>query len=754
MSALSRAPLAFLLGLAGGMVLPLRLAGQQALPEVTATGTRVSSRPVARAVRVERGPVLTGRMDDPLWRDAPAIGDFVQHEPREGMPATERTEVRVLFDREALYVGARLFDSDPAGIVHGEVRRDADLKEQDSFLIVLDTYRDRQNAFIFGTTPAGIEHDGQVNREGESGFGGPMGTGPGPSGQTGTANLNWDGTWTVMTSVDSLGWIAEFRIPFQTLRYRAGRVQDWGLNFARFIRRKNEEDFWSRVPRQYTAYRVSQAGTLADLEPPQRRMVRVTPYVLGSVHRDFLTSPEAETRADFGGDAKLGLLPSLTLDLTYNTDFAQVEADEQQINLTRFNLFFPEKRPFFLENAGTFAFGVSQSVDLFFSRRIGIGAGGRQVPILGGGRLSGKINGFTVGLLDLQTEGVDVLDQRVVAPNNYGAIRLLRELPHRSRIGAIAVTRVNTDSAGDYNLAYGVDGRLGIGDALTFDGYLARSDTPGLTASSLSWYAGGNYSSRQWEFGAAIRQVDQGFNPEVGFLERPAFRFYSLRVLRHLRTPKLSWFRETRPHLTFRQYDDPDGAPQSRLIHIDSHLLFSNGAFFELPGLNFVREAFRTPFEISPGVVLAPAVYDWVEWAMNYNTNLSAPLSVGGRAVAGGFYTGHHAGLSAHVTARPSQRLDAQVRVNLERVRLVEGNFDRVLLGLRLAYAFTPRMYLQSLTQYNNQTHSFGANIRFSWLGPGGTGLFVVLNEGRETGAEARPLQRAVVVKFTRQFDF
>jgi len=692
-------------------------------------------------------------MDDPIWRKAEVITGFVQHEPLEGAPATERTEVRVLFDGDAIYIGARLYDADPSGIVHGEFRRDADLKEQDSFLVVFDTYLDRQNAFVFGTTPAGIEHDGQVTREGEGGFGGPSGTGPGPSGQTGTANLNWDGTWKVMTSVDSLGWIAEFRIPFQTLRYSGGKPQQWGLNFARFIRRKNEEDFWSRVARQYTAYRVSQAGTLDGVEPPGQRVVRVTPYALGSVRRDFLASPDAETTAEFGVDAKLGVTPSLALDLTYNTDFAQVEADEQQINLTRFNLFFPEKRPFFLENAGTFAFGTPQSVDVFFSRRIGIGEEEQPVPILGGGRLSGKVNGFTVGVLDIQTERVDALDQGITPPDNYGALRLFREFPHRTRIGGIAVSRLNTDSTGDYNFTYGVDGRLGIGEALTFDGYFARSETPDVSAGSNSWNLAGNYATREWEVGAAARQVDEGFNPEVGFLERPAFRFYNLRILRHLRTPRIPWFREARPHLTFRQYDDPDGGPQSRLIHIDTHLLFSNGAFFEAPGLNFMREAFRTPFEIAPGVVLQPGVYDWFEWGMNYNTNLSAPLSVGGKATAGQFYDGTHQALTATVTARPSHRLDAQLRLNLEHVSLDEGKFDRVLVGLRIAYAFTPRIYLQSLTQYNNQTSSFAANVRFSWLGPAGTGLFVVLNEGRETGANAQPLQRAVVVKFTRQFD-
>jgi len=331
--------------------------------------------------------------------------------------------------------------------------------------------------------------------------------------------------------------------------------------------------------------------------------------------------------------------------------------------------------------------------------------------------------------------------------------RVLRELPHRSRIGAIAVSRLNTDSTGDYNLTIGADGRLGLGEAISIDGYAAHSETPGRSGASNSWHVAGSYATRQWELGAAIRQVDADFNPEVGFLERPSFRFYSFRILRHLRTPRLAWFREARPHITFRQYDEVNGDPQSRLIHIDTHLLFANGSFFEAPGLNFMREALQLPFAIADTVVLQPGVYDWLEWAANYNTNLSAPFSVGGKATIGQFYTGRHAALTANFTARPNQKFQAQVRLNYENVHLKEGSFVRRLLGVRLAYAFTPRIFLQSLTQYNNQSHSLAANVRFGWLGPAGTGLFVVFNEGRETGASPRALDRAVIVKFTRQFD-
>jgi hypothetical protein len=237
----------------------------------------------------------------------------------------------------------------------------------------------------------------------------------------------------------------------------------------------------------------------------------------------------------------------------------------------------------------------------------------------------------------------------------------------------------------------------------------------------------------------------------VGYLERPSFRFYSARVLRHLRTPGISWFREARPHITFRQHDDTDGRPQSRLIHMDSHFLFANGTFFETP-INLVREGLRAPFDIGDGVLLPTGVYDWVEWNPSLITNLSAPYSISAEATIGGFYTGHRAGFASTLTARPNEKFSSALRVNYEKLNLAEGAFDRVLIGLRFAYAFSPSMYVQTLTQWNDQSRSFSANLRFGWLGPAGTGLFVVVNEGRETGENARALDRAVVVKFTRQF--
>lgn len=739
--------LLFLASAAASLGAQVSSAGQEASSEAPAR--------VARAVRVESAPVIDGRLDEPVWQLAPAIRDFVQHEPVEGAAPSEPTEVRILYDGEALYVGAWLYDRQATSLVLGEARRDVDLRDMDAFIVVLDTYLDRQNAFVFGTSPSGVEYDGQVTREGEGGLPGVAGNvrpqRGGGSSSGGDVNLNWDGNWEVATSVDSAGWYAEFRIPFSTLRYPRGGEQRWGLNFARRIRRRNEEIFWSPVPRQFTVFRVSLAGILEGVEAPSRNPIAITPYALTSAARFYGPERETDLSAEFGGDLKFSVTPSLVLDLTYNTDFAQVEVDEQQVNLTRFNLFFPEKRPFFLENAGNFAVGTPQAVELFFSRRIGIGPDGSLVPIRGGARLSGRAGGFTLGALDIQTDAVSAADGSVaVAPANYGVMRLLRELPNRSRVGAIFASRVNTDSSGDYNFTYGVDGQLGVGQALILDGYLARTETPGRLGGEHAFALQSSYNTRAWNVAVSYREVAEDFNPEVGFLDRPAYRFVSLRVMRRVR-PAASWIRELRPHVTYREYFDLDGFSETRLVHIDSHFEFPNGAFFQLPAINFTREGLKAPFEISPGVVVPPGTYDNVEWGFAYNTNLSAPVSVSGRIDIGGFYTGHRKGGTATLTGRVGDRFLTQFRTTFYDVDLPEGSFQTAVIGAKISYAFTPRIYLQSLLQYNHQSDQYSGNIRFGWLSAAGTGLFVVYNERRSTANRWRHLDQAVVVKFTRQ---
>lgn len=707
---------------------------------------------VGQAHPITKAPIIDGRLDDAEWKDGTPFTDFIQREQFEGEPATERTVVRLLTDGEALYVGAWLFDRDPSGIVLGEKIRDVTLTNSDYVAIILDTYHDKQNGFLFATTPAGIEYDGQIIREGEGGGVMQSGQNRMQAGSMGGFNLNWDASWRVATSVDSLGWYAEFRIPFSTLRYGGGAIQTWGLNIARMVRRKNEESFWSFIPRQFNLYRMSLAGTLEGVQVPVRKVSTVTPYVLGSASRDFVTQARTQYPAEWGADLKYGLTPSLTLDLTYNTDFAQVEVDEQRTNLTRFPLFFPEKRPFFLENAGVFSAGTPQAVDLFFSRKIGID-NGTPVPIIGGGRLTGRVGSTTVGAMQIVT---DDAPSGVIGGQSYTVLRALREVSRRSRIGAIGVQRMSTDSSGSYNRTLAVDGRIGIGDAWTMDFWAAGTQTPGRTGNELGYSARAAYSTRDWNNSIRIIQLGEDFNPEVGFLNRVGgYDFYDINVMRYFRKQEWSsWFRQWNPHANYRGYVGRDGFYQSGQFHVDlTEIEFSSGARFG-PELNIFHEGLQEPFAIADNVTLTPGSYDWWQLGLDWQTNPSANLSMLMRGDFGPFYTGTRNGGSVTITARRGSTISSSLLIDYQDVRLDEGNFTRSLVGLKAAYFFTPRIFIQTLTQFNNQQRIWTANARFGWLNTAGTGLFIVFNDGEEADGFfrwQRPRSRSLVVKYTRQ---
>lgn len=713
---------------------------------------RRPARPVAQAAEAAHPPVIDGRLDDDVWGDAPLISGFVQREPVEGEPVSERTEVRILADGQAIYIAAWLYDRAPERIVEGEKLRDANIETGDYFAILLDTYHDRQNGFMFATTPAGIEYDGQVVKEGQGGGVFQRGQNRQQAGAMGGFNVNWDASWDVAVSRDGRGWYAEFRIPFSTLRYAGGREPTWGMNLVRRIRRKNEESSWAPIPRQFNFYRLSLAGDLEGLRPPSLRAGYVTPYALGGAERNYLQESSAHYPAELGGDAKFTLTPALTLDVTYNTDFAQVEVDEQRTNLTRFPLFFPEKRPFFLENAGVFSAGTPQAADLFFSRRIGISPSGNPVPILGGARLSGKAAGFGIGVLQIFTDAVD--DE--VAEQSFSVARVTHELPNRSRAGAIFVQRRATKNGSDFNRTYGADGRVGLGESLTVDWWLARTETsptdrPLGRQDAESVFA--NFESRTWRSRLRLMRVGEDFNPEVGFVNRVGYRHVEAFLERVFRFPNVSWLRETNPHVTYRGYWGFDGLLESSRLHFDAELKFAGGGRFG-PELNIVKEGLREPFEIAPGVSIPAGSYTAYVNSWDYGSDPSRPVSFLGRADLGQFFDGHRYGGNVTVTYRKGATLSTSLLLDHNIVRLPEGNFDTSLLGLRLGYFFTPRIFLQSLVQYSDQADVWSVNARFAWLNTAGTGLYVVYNEAQEATSFSRltqPLHRGLTVKYTRQ---
>jgi hypothetical protein len=697
--------------------------------------------PTATARAVATPPVIDGRLTDSVWQQATPVAGFIQRELHEGAPVSERTEVRIITDGQALYVGAWLYDRDRGGIVTGAKVRDGDITKSDYFGILLDTYHDRQNGFVFTTTPAGIEYDAQVVNEGEGGGVQLPGQTSAMAGALGGFNLNWDGTWTVATSVDSGGWYAEFRIPFTTLRYGSGHEQTWGLNLVRSIRRKSEEAFWSFIPRQFTLNKISRAGTLGGIQAPPLRVWTVTPYALSGADLD------ARRRDEVGGEIKYGVTPSLTLDLTYNTDFAQVEVDEQRTNLTRFPLFFPEKRPFFLENAGIFSAGTPQAVDLFFTRRIGIDSLGQPVSIVGGGRLTGRLGGFTVGALQIFTEH-----------QGYSVMRVGRETGRRSRVGVIGVQRTATGGGdpGDWNRVLGVDGRVGVGDAWTVDWWGAASDVSGPDGDVVAYSARLGYDTQHWMNVARFIQVGSDFNPEVGFLNRSGgYRYYEAGLYWKQRFPKIPWVKEWIPHVNYRGYNRLNGFWQEGRLHLDlTEVDFANGGRIG-PEVNVEHQGLEQPFAIATGVTLPAGSYDYTSVGFDFATDPSAPLSLTLRADVGGFYNGTRRGGSVTFGARHGSSVTTSLLVEYNDVRLDQGDFIRSLVAARIAYFFTPRIMTQTLVQYSNQARSWTANARFAWLSTAGTGLFIVYNEGQEADGFfrwTRPQARSLIVKYARQF--
>ncbi len=728
----------------------LSLLTAAALLLFAAADSQAQPRRTANAAPTDEAPVIDGVVDDEMWKSAEVITDFIQAEPFQGERATENTEVWILYDDNNIYIGVICHDSDPSGIITTDARRDSSLDETDSFRVIFDTYRDRQNGFVFGTNPAGLEHDGQVSNEGE-GAGGGGGRNRTQTGAGAGYNLNWDTSFRVATSTGDYGWSAEFAIPLRTLRYASTKPQVWGLNFQRNIRRKREEVFWSPVGRIFNLYRLSQAGDLQGLDLEAPRNFKVTPYALGGADRDYSTQDSADGTAEFGVDAKFGVTPAMNLDLTYNTDFAQVEVDAQQVNLTRFSLFFPEKRPFFLENAGYFQMGASQSVDLFFSRRIGIGPAGEVVPILGGGRLSGKVGRNNLGFLNMQTDGLP----GVVSANNYTVASASREIGTRSSVSALFVNRQATgDLAGDddWNRTVGVDGTLGVGQAFTMTGFAARTATPGLSGDEHAFRGRAEYQKKSGRVWLGYTEVGENFNPEVGFLNRDDYRNLDTGWFLNIR-PDVSWLRELRPHVTYRGFWDFTGFKQTEDIHIDSHIDFENGAYFS-PAFNHTVEGLTESFEIADGVIVQPGSYSNWELAWRWNTNVAAPFSYAGALDKGGFLSGNKTTVETTLNFRLQSKLITSAVWSYNDVDLTEGSFITNLAQVRVSYNFTPLIYLQAFIQYNDNIDSWSSNVRLNWLNTAGTGLFVVFNNTNGLGNELiGPQNRSFVVKYTHQFD-
>ena len=723
--------------------------------------------PEVQAARIGQGLELDGRIDEDVWTQVEPATGFVQQNPDEGAPSTERTEVRIAFDDSSLYFGIICFDSQPENIVVTQNRRDGDLIDTDSIQILIDTYNDGQNAFVFGTSPTGVEFDAQVTKAGQTrgSAGGPAragGAGGGGAQRAGAAafNLNWDAVWRVRSQVTARGWESEIAIPFRTLRYKPGAGQTWGLNISRNLRRRNELSFWSPVSRAFEFTQIEIAGQLHGIEAKSHRNLKLLPYVIGGLSRDYrLQDGTTERKLKGGLDLKFSLTPGLTLDGTVNTDFAQVEVDDVQINLTRFDLFFPEKRPFFLENSGFFEFGTPREVEIFFSRRIGLDENRLEVPIDGGARVSGKMGKYQVGLLNMQTRD---MEGRTPA-NNYSVARVARELPNRSSVGVIAVNRQAVGDLGSgrgYNRTFGADANIGVGRFGNWFNYVAGTQSPGLEGQSHAYSSRFDYDDATHRVSVSYLEVGEHFNPEVGFVRRVRFRKPSASY-RYTHYPTRGAWRSIEPHAFFQNwYTLGTNEKESGFehYHLDSRL--QNGGRL---GLAYNRnfELLRKPFEVFPGVRIPIGGYQFGETIANFQSDPSAVLFGGGTFAVGDFYSGDITAYSFSGGVRKGQNLTWTLTWARNNIDLPVGKFHTDLASLRFNWSITPKSYFQTLSQYSNRTNQLTHNIRLGLLSKSSTGLFVVYNTGMlmrdyldPHSVERRLETQAFFIKFNYLLDY
>ncbi len=703
-----------------------------------------SGKATVRAVRLATPLRVDGRLDEVLYDTVPPISDFLQVEPRPGEPATDRTDVWVTFDDTTVFVSFRCWQ-DPDRIAANDMRRDS-FSEDDYVDIALDTFHDGRNAVVFTLYASGGRFDAQITDERQM-------------------NVDWNPVWDLRTGRFEGGWTAEAAIPFRSLRYRPGHAQIWGVNFQRYTQWKNESSALNRIPVELGTMGIMQmslAGPLVGLEaPPASRNLEFKPYLVADMVSDRLATPEIsnEVSADLGIDIKYGLSQNLTADFTYNTDFAQVEADQQQVDLTRFSLFFPEKRDFFLENQGTFAFGGGggfgfgggfDTPSLFYSRRIGLHRG-RAVPIEGGARLTGRTGRYTLGLLNIQADDEPLSG---ALATNFGVMRLKRDILRRSSVGVIYTRRSIDQSGAGRNVAYGVDGTFAFFDNLTFNTYWAETSTLGLADDDASYRLQMDYNGDRYGVQLERLRVGGNFNPGIGFVRRHDMRrsFAEFRFSPRPADSKL--VRKYSFTGAMAYIENGAGLVETREAEGEFEIEFHSGDEIEL---TYVRsyEFLPHPFPIASNITLGVGGYDFDYVQAQLQLGQQRRISGGFFLEYGDFYSGRktsfgwgwgRVSLSSQFLLEPS--------ISFNRVELPQGDFDVELVDLRAIYTMNPRMFVSALFQYDSESRGLAANVRLRWEYTPGSELFVVYNEHRDTLTSGFPGHNdsALIVKVTRLF--
>ncbi|MCC7418216.1 MAG: carbohydrate binding family 9 domain-containing protein [Acidobacteria bacterium] len=738
-----------------------------------ATAVRSSDgRLVLTAVEASGGIRVDGALDDEAWEHATPVSGFLQSEPAEGQPATQQTEVRIAYDQNNLYIAAFCRDDSP--LVITDIRKDFGTGDQDTFEVIIDTFGDHNNGFIFATNPEGARSDSQVTNEGRE------------------VNTSWDAVWNVRTRKVDQGWTIEMGIPFRSLRFEGGVEKVWGINFSRRLRRVNEVTYWSLVPRQFKISRVSLAGDLEGI--PARmpsRNLRIKPYVLASSVRPTgsraVPAPAFAGDGDIGLDLKYGVSSSLTLDVMVNPDFAQAEADQQQVNLTQFDLFYPEKRDFFLENSGVFYVGDASralvgnqvttaaraDTDLYYfhSRRIGLTDDGQPIPILAGARLTGQAGGLGIGVLSVQVKDT------ASSPNNHYTVARLRKgvLNNTAFFGGILMQRQNTDASGDYNRVVGIDTNIRlfgrVDTSASYFNTLTGAGNPLRKAGSTRWdqsslRASYLFEGRKYYSNGTMVTIGKDFNDELGYYRRLGIRKYILDTGMRPRPKALNKYgiRELQPHLTWNYFTDMEGRYFARNLHTAFSIYGNSGSSLEF-SMNPGGDTLFAPQTIS-GIRVPAGTFRTNNFRVNYSSDPSRLFSGGLTTTVGTNWIADEQTISANLTLKPSYRF--RTTLSAQRTRLTVDdpaapqNALRVIVTNRTNYSFTTNMFVDALIQFEQATHRVNSNIRFNFIHHPLSDLYIVYNDQRFTdgapllaGTDAPPVAgRGLIVKFTQMFSF
>lgn len=698
---------------------------------------------VMTATRFQGEIKMDGILNEEEWELATPFGDFIQKIPDTGEPATEQTEIRILYNDDTLYIGAHCWDSaGKAGIVVNDITKDFFTTNSDGLQVTLDTYDDDRNAFLFGSNPAEGRFDMQLGNN--------------------SSNVSWDGIWYNRTSIDDRGWHLEMAIPFKTLRFTGKKIQKWGINFERRVRRKYEESYWSPMPPPHRLSRIDMSGTLVGLEDikPSTNMY-IKPYVSVPVMRrerdDWDVQPEAGIEV-----FKWSVTSQLTFDATMNTDFSQVEVDEVRTNLTRFSLFFPEKRDFFLENKSVFDWGPSSghrrapAILPFFSRRIGL-SGGEIVPIRGGARLTGRAGEYTIGVLSMQTDDFwtaadldddgNVEEESEFLPStNFTVVRAKRDIFSRSEIGGIIV---NKDVAGpEFNRTYGIDSSFNFFNYLDINAYALKTESENNTDDDYAGSLSASWRDEFWEASASHMRIGEEFSPEVGFVPRKGmYKTNGSFGITSRPRGKIPGVRELNPDISIEYITNTDNVLETRNLEAGFSTIFNNASMFRI-GYEKKFERLDGDFEIRDGINISAGDYEWNEASMFYRSDSSRKFGFNGMFSTGGFWGGDRDSYRGGVQFQPNYKFTTELNFSRNVVELPGGDFDVNLVGADMNYSFSKRMFLKALIQYDSENDVMVSNIRYNFKYKPLSDLFIVYNERRDMDTN-EVKDWAITLKFT-----